>query len=267
MAAFDDLTSAITVKYNTSINKFASSIFTYLSLNNFWYYRVTNTGTFTFFGTHISCCEYFAANHLYRDYYYYRHPRFFQSGISLQKAVIDPSSVNMMQNYNLNHSLLMMEKTRDGIEGFGFSAEHQHESQLNRMLSEIPLLRLFTEHFRKENPQIFKQLETHKIDLKRLIGSTFDTPPQHPPTPQQTEKQKLLKKLGMDFLDDLSTHEIQIVKRLLDGYSASQIATHVYRSKRTIEHSLERIKEKMYCASKLELIQKARYLETLGLLS
>ena len=74
-------------------------------------------------------------------------------------------------------------------------------------------------------------------------------------------EKKFLKNLGIEV--SCSVREIEVMKLLLEGYSASQIGKEIFLSRRTIEHHLERIKDKLGCTSRAELIQKARELEAL----
>jgi len=62
-------------------------------------------------------------------------------------------------------------------------------------------------------------------------------------------------------ISNLSSIELNVMNLLLEGYSAAQIALRLFRSSRTVEHHIERIKEKLGCCSKGELIQKARKME------
>jgi DNA-binding NarL/FixJ family response regulator len=79
--------------------------------------------------------------------------------------------------------------------------------------------------------------------------------------PGYLARQKVLGELGVKIESNLSVAELETLKLLQKGYTASQIGTSLYRSRRTIEHRIERIKAKLSCASRRELIEKAEVLE------
>ncbi|MEI6805574.1 MAG: LuxR C-terminal-related transcriptional regulator [Myxococcaceae bacterium] len=111
--------------------------------------------------------------------------------------------------------------------------------------------------FLKENP----------IDLAKIIGPEFYRNRILEADPIYQERKKFLTALGIRQELELSTTDIDTIRLLLKGYSASQIAKLLYRSKRTIEHRIENIKLKWNCCSKAELIQKAQKLSNEGALS
>lgn len=63
------------------------------------------------------------------------------------------------------------------------------------------------------------------------------------------------------------TFVFAVVKQLIKGFFASKIADQLYLSPRTVEHHLERIKDKYDCMTKAELIQKVQKLDSYGYLT
>lgn len=267
MSSFDDLTNSVTCRFNHVIKAACSSLFELLDLNNFWYYKLTNDGHYSYFGTHIEISEYFSAQKLYIKFPYYRHPKHFTSGISLQETVPDPSTaIASMGKLGIHHSLLIMKKNQDGVESFGFSSGNSDGKQLSKMLAEVPLLRLFTDKFREENPLIFSKLKDNQIDLASLIGPEFFSPIIKMDSQFIRDKRSFLTQLGVSPNESLTLNDIKAIRLLLEGYSANEMGNRTFRSKRTVEHHLERIKDKLLCRSKAELIRKVRELERLGYL-
>ena len=60
-----------------------------------------------------------------------------------------------------------------------------------------------------------------------------------------------------NLLKQLSKRELQALKLFLQGYTISQVADVIHLSPRTIEMYLQKLKEKLHCESKSELIMKA----------
>ena len=267
MTPYENMLESITYYFNDKIKKACDSLFKFLNLNNFWYYKITNTGRFSYFGSNAAWTEYFATKKFYLDIPYYRHPKYFHDGISFMNYVRDEPFLEHLSaaknKFNFNNPLLIINKICDGLEAFGFSSHCSDEMQKIMMFNELPLLRLFIKKFREENSFLFSRSEDHQIDLVELIGSRFYEK-STPVFPQPYAKEDFLKKMGIE--NPLSPREIEVARLLCEGYSASQIGKQIFLSSRTIEHHLERMKEKLGCSSKAELIQKARELEDFGCL-
>ena len=164
--------------------------------------------------------------------------------------------------FNVNHCFQLMDKTSNGVEAFGFSSNSSNPLQVALLLNELSLLRLFIKKFREENRSLFSCLEDNQVNLAELLGSVFYDEPV-PVMPQLTKRRALFKQFGIEY--SLTPREKEIIVPLLKGYSASQIGKQIFLSKRTVEHHVERMKEKLGCNSKAELIQKSRELEAYGL--
>jgi DNA-binding CsgD family transcriptional regulator len=132
-----------------------------------------------------------------------------------------------------------------------------------RFVQEIPLLKLFIKNFQKELLPSFAVLKDNEVDIGAILGPKFNKleiiPPDH--------RDALVKQFGIELPNPLTLREQEVMKELLYGYSASQIGDTLFLSKRTVEHHLERIKDKLNVISKSDLIQKAQLLDSLGYLN
>ena len=266
MDSFQDLTQAVTCRYHDKIKKACTPLFEHFNVNNFWYDAISNSGHHTYVGSHLEWCEYFNAEKLYLNFPYFRHPKFFHSGASVMEGLQDESLMRVLGSartkFNIHQqSLLLTNKTSNGVELYGFSFKRM---DLAMIFNELPLLRLFVKKFREENQFLFSRMKDNLIDLAKLIGPTFYEESAVASKAQFTRRQEFLKKLGIK--NPLSPREEEVIKLLNQGYSATQIGKQIFLSPRTIEHHLERMKEKLGCNSKVELIQRARELEYYGLL-
>lgn len=266
MDAFKEMTKAVTLRYSENIRKKYSNFFHKLNINNFWHFKTTNEGKYYYFGTNSECSEYFSENKFYLDYPYYRHPKHFHSGISFMKDVVDNNYTeiqrSLMRKYNHQHPILFMNKTHEGIEAFGFCSNNESSQQIGLLINQIPILQQFCKKFITDNQSITLSLKENQIDLAKIIGSKFYEagPPVLPPIPTN-----LNETFGLDYL--ISKTEKEILTWVILGLSAFQISIRLNRSKRTVEHHLERLKNKLDCSSKAELIQKGRELEKWGCLN
>lgn len=259
MSSYQSMLQSITCRFNDKVLRICKPLFNHLKLNEFWYYKVTNSGHLSCLCSHIGFEEYFAAEKLYLTHPYFRHPKFYREGISFASSVPDSSLTKLLEiereKFNFHHALLLISKISDAVEFFGFSSSCHDEMQKTLLLNELPLLRLFTKKFREENRIIFSSLEDNKIDLIELLGPAFYKE-KAPIMPQPVEKKVLLQQLGIE--NPLTSREMDVIKLLLQGFSARQIAKQLFLSKRTVEHHIERMKEKLSCNSKGDLIRKSR---------
>ncbi len=265
MTDFKELTKAVTIRHNDKIKKACYTIFKELNLNNFWHYKISNKGEYYYLGSNAEISEFFAEMKYYIDYPYYRHPRFFRSGISYMNSVnYSPKIKNEIKiKSNCHHPILLIDQVHDGIEGFGFSSNSDNEHQLSLLINELPLLRLFCKYFRNENPALFALLEANKIDLLKLLGNVYSE--EGPPVlPVTKYRNSLIHNPGLHNSKSLTNRESEVLKLYFIGNSPKQISSKLYRSKRTIEHHIERIKEKLDCPAKYDLMIKARELEKIG---
>ena len=118
-------------------------------------------------------------------------------------------------------------------------------------------LHLLARFFRENNRGLFSSLEETPINLPEILGSDFYENKIQRSDPNYIAKQNFLKKLGVNREFDLSPPEMETLRLILKGYSSSQIAKQVYRSKRTIEHRVENIKSKL-CWMSTRLPKKSR---------
>lgn len=99
-----------------------------------------------------------------------------------------------------------------------------------------------------------------------LKGNAYQKSPLDLPS-QHEERLSFLKKIGIEIPEKhLTKKEILVIKHLVQGLSASKIAQALVISPRTVEHHLERIKDKLDCDSKSELIQKVQEIDFLSCL-
>lgn len=267
MSLYQDMTRAVTVRYNDKVKKFCSPLFDYFNLNQFYYVKITNDGCLYSVDSHPMFAEYWAAEYCDK-YALYRHPKYFRSEVSVITQSPSDSLTDMISTlqvlFNFQTWFRIVDKVEDGIEEFGFSSPSISPILGAGLLSEVPLFRLFMKKFKEGNPQIFSKCNDYQIDIAKLIGPDFYKN-DLPEMPEVVARRNLLKSLGIEFEDRLTPREIRALKLLLDGYSAGKIALKTFVSRRTAEHLIERLKEKLSCFSKIELIQKARELERLGL--
>lgn len=263
MCSYLDLVRLTTARFHDQLKSVCAPLFEAFGLNHFWYYKISENGGFYFLDSNISWCEYYGGEKLYLQHPYLRHPKFLCEGIYVLQNRCLYSSQLEMKLFGFQTNFQVVDKVMGGIEAFGFSSPHSNESQMALLVNEIKSIKIFTDRFKSEHRKMIAHLEDNQIDLVGLIGSSFYKN-ENFPFINSSARQVFLKKMGVASQYKLSPREIDVLKLMLEGYSASQIASLTSRSKRTIEHHIERIKWKTSSLSKGELIRKVGKLEQLN---
>ncbi len=257
----------ITRKYHDRIKKFCGPL-NLFGVNHFFHARVTHTSHFTGINLHPEWEEYFFSNKnhllLWPDKC---QPLKVKSNVRfLMENENDPHKELIhiaKEKYSINFSLQIVEKTNQETDIFGFALDSPNPLKHMTLLKEMPLLRLFIKRFKEEFKGLYKHLNDHQIDLKSFLGPQFYNKKISPASPSLA-RDCFLQKMNIKIPLPLSNREIEVIRYLIQGYSASQIGLNLYISKRTVEHHLERIKEKFDSSNKAELIRIIRELESIG---
>lgn len=270
MSSFNELLQAGTCRFNNKIKKTCAPLFEFLNLNEFWYFKISNAGFSVYFGSNPGWAEYYASQKFYLRSPFHCHPKFYSEGICVLRSMLDQEDKKYFKagcgSFDTYPGLLLINRISDGVEGFGFSSPSCNEVQLRMLLCELPLLKLFSEKFKEENASLFSVLDDHQINLAEVMGPVFYQNRFAAAFPNRSaQRAGLLEKMGVT--GRLTAREVEVIKLVLLGYSSGKIAPQIYLSKRTVEHHIERIKLRLGCDSKAELIQKARELERLGFLN
>ncbi len=270
MPSYSDLFKEVTVKFSKQINKSCCGLFDAFGINQFYYCRISNDGFFSNLDSNLHWADYFTSEHLYLTYPYFSHPKYLEPGISLIREApheeLNGVVLPRKEKFNFQLWLRIVHKTLNGIEEFGFSSGISSDDQATFFLNEVGFFNLFAENFKKENAYLVRSLDDCKINIGEIIGPCFHQN-RTPVSKTKAAKLNFLKKIGMEGISTLSLIEIKIIKLMLNGFSANESASQIFRSKRTVEHHIERIKEKLGCSSKLELIQKGNELLQFGFLN
>lgn len=273
MSSYLKMIQSVTTKYHDRIKNETSSFCEYFHLAQFWYNKIDDRGSLASFSNFPEWTEYFGHEKLYEKCPMLRHSKYLQEGVKIFSTDNDVESMvnnsiisrfyNGKANYHLNTWVVFVNKTKDGSEQFGFFVK---KPALSLFFNESQLVRLFMKKIKENMTFVFSKLEDNQINLLDVLGSSFFAGASLGVS-QDSERQTLLKKIGGEWQACLTPQEMRVIELVLQGYSASAIAPQVFLAKRTVDHYLERIKEKLDCHSKTELIQKAREMEELGFLT
>ena len=252
--------------HHDKMMRFVVPLKDHFGINHFWYYRVTNSGHYSFLGSHTKWTEFCYAENMVNHFPCLRHPNSLQNGISLMKKTSNTDYRNVLKSarnkFNINFNIQLLKKNPEGIEGFGFATRYDQRIGDEKLLNELPLLSYFIERFRKEHVKLFQLLHDNQVDLSSHLGPLFHEKQKVLQIPYNREL--FLKKMGFAAVLSLTKREKDILKYFSHGHSASYIADQLYLSSRTVENYISNIKCKLSCFSKVELIEISKELASFG---
>lgn len=137
-------------------------------------------------------------------------------------------------------------------------------------MNHLSLLRCFIQHLKEKGAEIFQRALEEQLPIDRFVGEGYLSKPTIEVASTDPQRSiRFLKDMGvLSKADDiaLTSRETQCIRYLLQGYTAAETAQLLELSKRTVEFYIENIKLKTNCNTKLELFEKFKELEALGLL-
>lgn len=246
--------------YHNKMMRYVKLLENYLGVNHFWYYRITNEGRYSYVGTHNGWNEFTFGSDAFSKSAYLRHPDSLLPGISLMKNIVYDPYMDLLntavEEFGLNFHIHLLKKIPEGVEGYGFATHSKLRLKDEHLLNELPLLKQFIKQFHEENTNIFKIIDANQVDLASHIGSVFYENAMH--SNVLKNRDEFLRKMGFEKILSLSAQEKRVFKALASGFTAQHIAKGLFLSKRTIEHYIENIKDKLFIDSRIELIEKAK---------
>lgn len=251
------------------INKMARLLKDHFSVNHFWYYKTTNEGMFSYFGTNHGWNEYGIQNDLVKYSPNIRHPSTQPLGINFINASASPESEGILntawEKFKINFNLNLTTKVNNGIESFGFATNFRDSSVDQHLLNNISLLQNFIKVLKERNKNFFELVDENAIDVGKKFGPMFYNRPKI--LSLETDRAEFMRRLGYEEILKLTPRETDVMKLLVYGYPAAFIADQLCLSKKTVENYLASIKDKLFCGTKVELIQKARDFQETGYFS
>lgn len=158
------------------------------------------------------------------------------------------------------------QKSETAVDEFGFHSDNATDTQARFILNHVGELKLFLNWFLKSHSRMFDFLRESALHLPSILGDTFYENRILGLDPDSQIRALILKDLGFEFADNLSSGEQEVLRLTKKGYTPAQIGSRVFRSKRSIEHRIESLKSKLSCDSKVELIERCEQLELAGYL-
>jgi len=242
----------------------------HFGVSEFGYKKQRTSGETISINFHLDWINYYFSEGLYLSDPTITHPDNHQESILFIQDIEDKPTSTLLEQaklkFGVHYSMVLVYKIPDGVEFYVFGLTSSKLAQKMKLYNEIPLIRAFIRQFKEKFNSYILRLDDQPLDMLKLKGSSF-LKPNFNPYPQSVERVEFLEQIGIEVPKSLTPKETQIVRLLVKGLSAPKIADHLLISPRTVEHHLERIRDKLNCMTKSELIQKIQQFDLCGSLN
>ena len=154
--------------------------------------------------------------------------------------------------------MTFIQKTDDGCEFYFIGTISDKPQVTNLLLNHLSFLHRFTFYFKEQAAHLIDKANKNRITVPEKFNKVFAEEQGLPYKNNALNLQKILsfKKVYLNNGACLSSRELACASLLTQGKSARLIAETLFLSPRTIETHLNRLKEKLHCRSKAELINQ-----------
>lgn len=233
-----------------------------LNITSFNYVRTYDDGTQVNLSNVPEWLDHFYKNEFYRIGAFEDHPSNYQSGYSLwpqlsgQKIFSDAR-----EHFDIDHGITIIERYKKYCDFYYFGTRANNQGIINFYLNNLDLLKRFTFYFKDSAEGIIRKAEKEKI----YIPNHFTEYEKEEGLVYDSENQ-----LRNDFLSNIPIKNIRLTGRYegevisdkqagwiiyyIEGKTAKEIAKLLGLSHRTVEGNIERLKIRLNCKSRSELV-------------
>lgn len=249
-----EIVRKFSIKHDRQIKRVTSPLKDCLGIPIFIYFRVEENGAFATLTSFPEQLEYYYHEDLHLSNPYLVHPTLLSPGCVLTTTTKDPKyieTVDLSKNrFEMNNPFLLLEKRDNASEGFLFATHSKETSTISTYLDNLDLLKKYTRYFSQECQPLIAKMLREGYNLSQEKGKAFLERSQDLPlSSKNSASQNFLKAIS-----PLSKREQECLNLFCEGKSAQATAARLGLSRRTVEHYFERIKQKLGCHSKWDLL-------------
>lgn len=255
----------VSCKHQKKIQSLIDPLASIYNVNAHAYYRIDSQGFLTLLCNFPEISKFYFANNLHLNNPFLKHPDLINPGFLLASGIEDDSfqeaQSKVEENHQLHNLLLIFQKEGDTLHAHGF-ATTQQKNITNLYLNHMDRFRLYCDFFRKETLSLLRP-----INYAKIVGKSFYEKCD-PRKDLETQRKHFhwmnSKNDPLNLFKPLTDREIDCLKLLLEGLSASQISEHLSITTRTAEHHIDHIKDKLLCTTKSEIFSFVANLKKSG---
>ena len=250
------------------INLICKPLEEHFGLTSFVYRKIYNDGTEITLTNQPAWSTYaYKTDLLLKESAFDKHPDNYESGVILWSQLKGHTTIlNEARKFGIDHGVTIIYKQSDGVELCFFGTKPDRPEVIKNYINNIDLLGRFVLYFKEECSEMLKLANQNRI----VIPGKFDKVTAHADdlkiVKQHVTRADFLKATELqEFHFDgkcaglaLSTTEIRIIEHLVKGMTSEEIGKAIFRSTRTVEDSLGKLREKFHVKTKSQLIQKLK---------
>ncbi len=161
---------------------------------------------------------------------------------------------DLMQKYNSDQAVDFIIKGNNFYEVICFAFPVGYQDAINAIVNNLDAFKQFTAHFKERAASLLDKAEENKVILpSHMTGIDFSLTMSQTIANEQTIQ--VQDRIKAAFNKTLSSRQVDVLYHTVKGKTANDTAIHMGLSRRTIEHYLVDIKNKIGVTSKSELIQ------------
>lgn len=247
---------------SADINDLCKPLSEYFDITYFRYVRSYDNGLQADLCNNANWADFFYLEKKYhRISAFNKHPTLYQTGSILWENLhaSKPILIEGKERFKIDHGITLIQRQCDSTEFFHFGTTPNNTHINNIYINNLDLFKRFALYFKDKAGTLIKRAETKKL-------STHSAHKKHP-----VDDALLFNKVKTEaFINELSIQnyhlegklkgiiltdrEFECVKQLAKGKTAKNIAQHLALSPRTIEGYINKIKIKINCQTKSEMI-------------
>lgn len=254
------------LKHHCRMKQICRPLTDLFSVNHFFYQYVTSNGEFNAFGSHLDLFGYYYEDKLHSANPFIHSSDSVKTGVYIMDSVVNneyQESLRKLQTkFNSNYYLLINKKEQHCSRQFGFCIPQNEPGLKLLLINNIPLLRSFVDYFETQMAHSITELHHNPVDINGEIPCT-----PHSKEIGFSDIELAPSKVAAFYAQilDASRHgreyrftsrELDCIPLLLSGKTAFEISQCLQLSRRTVEHHLANLKDKLQCRTKSELIHQ-----------
>lgn len=243
------------IYHSATIQEICNPLFEKTEINGFGYFNIKKNGALTYLGSSGKWMEHFFVQELHTLLTPENIPEIFQNKYIIGDHLVDQSIPRQTDLFGYYHIFCVINETPSGVDLYSFTASDSSDSYNNRYINNIDKLNSFCSYFDEAARPLVKEAKKISIPVTKIkrgfSNLTRDTNNDFPEVIPQ--KWYLGKAYGDTYL---TKNETMCLHYMLLGNSARKISSLMFKSSRTIEYYMNRIKQKFNVRKKADLIQR-----------
>jgi DNA-binding CsgD family transcriptional regulator len=180
------------------------------------------------------------------------------SGWHLWQNTLPKEQRALSENLNLGNGVIFVNHQEDKTEIIEFAAQADNSSIFQFYMNNTNLLKKFMIYFKQQAAELIAEAQNQ--DIKPLASMVLENKLKKVDTLKNLPDMDTILYEASHPINTLSKREIECFYYLIKGCSISEISKEISLAIPTISNYIIRVKQKLKCSSRQELVQKAHEL-------